>query len=222
VKRQTKPQNGSYIWSHHEETKSEQRLAKLLGKAGIRFSREVPIKGFTVDFLIDQWLVIEVDGESHLTSDRARHDASRQKAIEDAGFTVLRIPAHGLSSSGEQKRWLKKIRETLSFPPHRRSEGFQNQGYLRQMENVRKALLLGEKERLRRESLAYNGLGDLKRAGNRQSSREEIEETMEDYFGKNGEDFATLLSEYDQETPAKDKYVPKRTRETRKNRGRRR
>ncbi len=209
MKKQTKRQDGSYIWSHHEETGSERKLAQVLGKAGIGFSREVPVKGFTVDFLVDQWLVIEVDGESHLTKERVRKDASRQKIIEDAGFTVVRIPASDLSSAGDQNRWVKRIKEILSSPPYKKSDGFQNEDYRRQLEAVRKALLAGERERLRRESLAYEGVRHPKHAGNRHPPEEE---TMEGYFGQSGEDFAALLMEYDQKPPVKDIDAPKRPR----------
>ncbi len=106
-----KDPTGSYIWGYHEETRSEQKLSAALKKAGLTFAREVPVKGFTVDFLIDEWLVVEVDGESHLISGRAQKDASRQKAIEDAGFTVIRMPSSGTSSDHELRRWVNLIKE---------------------------------------------------------------------------------------------------------------
>ena len=93
MKKDKRYETGSYIWSFHQETRSERRLADAMRKAGLKFGQEVPVKNFTVDFLVDQWLVVEVDGESHLVKGRAEKDASRQKAIEDAGFTVMRVPA---------------------------------------------------------------------------------------------------------------------------------
>lgn len=203
MKRDAKHPSGSYIWSHHQETTSERKLAQVLGRSGIKFFREVHLKGFTVDFLVDQWLVIEVDGESHLTSERARKDVSRQKVIEDAGFTVVRIPASELSSTGDQNRWAKRIKELLSSPPYKRSDGFLNQDYQRQLETVRKALLAGEKERLRRESLAREGASVA-----RQQKHAAETETMESYFGQSGEDLAVLLEEYSQRLPNKDKDAP--------------
>ena len=64
---------------HHRETPSEARLRVGLKKAGLRFGQEVPVKGFTVDFLVDEWLVVEVDGESHLPKGRSEKDASGRR-----------------------------------------------------------------------------------------------------------------------------------------------
>ena len=58
------------IWGYHEDTASELKLARALKKAGVCFEREVPINRFIVDFLVDGWLVVEVDGWSHLTASR--------------------------------------------------------------------------------------------------------------------------------------------------------
>ena len=53
------------IWGYHEDTSSELKLSRALKKAGVAFEREVPIDRFTVDFLVDEWLIVEVDGWSH-------------------------------------------------------------------------------------------------------------------------------------------------------------
>jgi len=183
---------GSYIWSYHAETPSEAKLREGLRKAGIRFAQEVPVKGFTVDFLIDEWLVVEVDGESHLAKDRREKDASRQKAIEAMGFTVMRIPAGDLRTQGGLKRWVGRIEEQVRRgPPYKNPDKSPNQEYLRQLEEVRKALRLGELEREKRERLAY---------GPRKGSPDGAPgtgETMEDYFGSKAEDFGALLEDYD-------------------------
>jgi len=184
---------GSYIWSYHDETPSERKLSQGLRKAGLRFSREVPVKGFTVDFLVDEWLIIEVDGESHLVSGKSQKDASRQKALEDSGFTVLRIPASDLSTQGGLNRWVKRVKELLASPPHLNREKFENRDYKHQLSLVQKALAEGEAERLRRERMAYEGLPTRAKGG----SGGEEGESMEDYFGKDAEDFASLLERYD-------------------------
>jgi very-short-patch-repair endonuclease len=36
-------------------------------------------------------LVIEVDGETHVTNDEMEYDRNRQKEIESLGLTVLRV-----------------------------------------------------------------------------------------------------------------------------------
>lgn len=183
---------GSFIWSYHTETPSEAKLRVGLKKAGLRFGQEVPVKGFTVDFLIDEWLVVEVDGESHLAKGRSEKDASRQTAIEAMGFTVMRVPAGDLRSESGVRRWVRRIEEQIrEGPPYKKPDKSPNQDYLRQLEEVRKALRIGELERQKREALAYGQKPKTSGASNGTS------ETMEDYFGSKGEDFGALLEEYD-------------------------
>lgn len=185
---------GSFIWSYHRETPSEARLRVGLKKAGLRFGQEVPVKGFTVDFLVDEWLVVEVDGESHLPKGRSEKDASRQKAIEAMGFTVLRVPAGDIGSESGLKRWVRRIEERVrKGPPHMNPQKSPNSEYLRRLEEVRKALRLGEVERERREALAYGP----KRKGT--LGDDDAGETMEDYFGTKAEDFEALLEGYEWE-----------------------
>jgi len=205
------------VWSFHESTPSEKRLAQALKKAGIRYQREVAVKEFTVDFLISGWLILEVDGESHLTSDRIEKDAKRQRRLEDMGFTVIRIPAMELSRNGI-KNWVQRIKHMVNAgPPGLSQEKFENKHYKRQIEKARreireKALKMGQVARRKRRMLAY-GTG----WGKREPSCET--ETMEDYFGKKGEDFAALLEPYDWEKmPSKDEpeFVEKKKRKKRR------
>jgi crossover junction endodeoxyribonuclease RuvC len=56
----------------------------------VRFRRQEPILGYTVDFVAhERRLVIELDGGQHV--DRAADDARRTRALEQAGFRVLRF-----------------------------------------------------------------------------------------------------------------------------------
>ncbi|MGE5579569.1 MAG: endonuclease domain-containing protein [Bacillota bacterium] len=201
-----KDATGSYIWGYHDETPSERKLAAALKKAGLKYGREVPVKGFTVDFLLDEWLVVEVDGESHLVSGRAQKDAARQRALEAAGFTVIRIPASGLSADHEIKRWVNEIKSRVDAgPPYLTNQRFENRDYKRQISEIRKALEAGEAEKRRREALARSASadGEQSRRGRRGGDAEA--ESMEDYFGKKGQDFGAMLKSYDWgKAPAKD------------------
>ncbi|MGI6667187.1 MAG: endonuclease domain-containing protein [Bacillota bacterium] len=194
-------ETGSFIWSYHSETPSERRLATAMRRAGLRFGQEVPVRSFTVDFLVDEWLVVEVDGESHLVKGRAEKDASRQEAIEAMGFTVMRVPAGDLSSPGGLKRWVKRIEDRIrKGPPYRNQDKSPNRDYLRQIEEARKALRIGEAERKKREAQAYEN--STNRDGPRSPrSFSHGEETMEDYFGSKAEDFGVLLDEYERRRP---------------------
>jgi len=76
-------------------TPSEARLFEALrgGRLGVAFRRQVPLLGrYIVDLLAPQArLVVEIDGGAHVGRERA--DARRDRALERAGFRVLRVEA---------------------------------------------------------------------------------------------------------------------------------
>ena len=58
--------------------------------AGLKFRRQVPLLGYTLDFVcIDCRLIVEVDGRQH--GWEAGYDAERTAEIERFGFTVIRF-----------------------------------------------------------------------------------------------------------------------------------
>ncbi len=76
-----------------QATEPEDILWSLLrnrGLDGLKFRRQVPLLGYTVDFLcIDRKLIIELDGRQHAWE--AEYDAARTAEIERHGFTVIRF-----------------------------------------------------------------------------------------------------------------------------------
>ena len=75
-----------------------------------KFRREHPIPPYTVDFCcVEERLVIEVDGEPHLTESAQRYDRDRDRFLNQLGYKVLRIP--GYEVIREDGQALKKIRE---------------------------------------------------------------------------------------------------------------
>jgi very-short-patch-repair endonuclease len=57
---------------------------------GLKFRRQVPLFGYTVDFVcIDRRLIVEVDGHQH--GWEAAYDAERTAEIERHGFTLMRF-----------------------------------------------------------------------------------------------------------------------------------
>jgi len=79
----------------HAATPSEARLFEALRgrRLGVGFKRQVPVLGrYIVDLLAAEMrLVVEVDGGYH--EERARADARRDRALERAGYRVLRLKA---------------------------------------------------------------------------------------------------------------------------------
>ena len=77
-------------------TKAEACLWKYVLRAGImkgyQFRRQRPVLRYIADFMCKELvLVVEVDGSIHQLEEIAKNDAIRQKALEEAGFTVLRF-----------------------------------------------------------------------------------------------------------------------------------
>src|SRR3989344_2166709 len=59
---------------------------------GHKFRRQVSIGPFIVDFLcIEKRLVVEVDGETHLSSSARAYDARRDRFFLRNGFRILRV-----------------------------------------------------------------------------------------------------------------------------------
>jgi crossover junction endodeoxyribonuclease RuvC len=66
------------------------RKLRSRGFEGVKFRRQEPILGFTVDFVCHEHrLVIELDGGQHAV--RTAQDAHRSQVLEQAGFRVLRF-----------------------------------------------------------------------------------------------------------------------------------
>ncbi|OGN49970.1 MAG: hypothetical protein A2795_12225 [Caulobacterales bacterium RIFCSPHIGHO2_01_FULL_67_30] len=65
---------------------------KLLRPAGFHFRRQAPFKGYYLDFVCFQHrLVIEVDGQAHLSDEQIRHDRIRDAVLAKEGFVTLRF-----------------------------------------------------------------------------------------------------------------------------------
>ena len=62
------------------------------GLCGYQFLRQRPVLWYIADFMcFALMLIIEVDGATHEIDEVAAKDASRQRDLEDVGFTVLRF-----------------------------------------------------------------------------------------------------------------------------------
>jgi len=76
-----------------QSTKPEDILWSLLRNRqldGLKFRRQVPLLGYTVDFIcVDRKLIVEIDGHQHRWE--ANYDAARTAEIERHGFKVMRF-----------------------------------------------------------------------------------------------------------------------------------
>lgn len=80
----------------HEEMLWRHLKGKRL--AGLKFSRQMPIAGYRVDFVCrSHKLVVELDGNQH--ADAAGYDDARTRALEKAGYRVIRFWNNDLTSN---------------------------------------------------------------------------------------------------------------------------
>ncbi len=80
----------------HEEMLWRQLKGKRV--AGLKFSRQMPIAGYRVDFVCRaEKLVVELDGSQH--GEAAGYDEVRTRALERAGYRVIRFWNNDLTSN---------------------------------------------------------------------------------------------------------------------------
>jgi very-short-patch-repair endonuclease len=100
-------------------TPAERELWKHLARSqtGAKFSRQMPVGPFFVDFLCrSHRLIVEVDGFSHdLRSD---HDAKRDAILSQKGYTVLRFANDEVFRNADGV--IRAIRVALEGPAHPR------------------------------------------------------------------------------------------------------
>jgi len=59
---------------------------------GFDFHRQRPVDNYIVDFICcELWLVIELDGYSHLLEDQSENDRRREERLCDLGLKVIRF-----------------------------------------------------------------------------------------------------------------------------------
>jgi very-short-patch-repair endonuclease len=86
------PRTGLARKLRRQETDAERKLWSRIRDRqffGLKFRRQVPVCGYVADFLCHEVkLIVELDGGQH--AERGEEDASRTKALGEAGFVVLR------------------------------------------------------------------------------------------------------------------------------------
>ena len=76
-------------------TQAERKVWEFLRNFPLKMWRQKPIDNFIVDFYCPKLkLVIEVDGDSHFTSEGTVYDAERTKVLEGYGLQVIRFTNH--------------------------------------------------------------------------------------------------------------------------------
>ena len=72
---------------------------------GQKFRREHPVPPYTVDFFcVELGLVIEIDGQPHLSPEGIAHDRVRDRFMKSLGYEVLRIPGYEILRDSQTAR----------------------------------------------------------------------------------------------------------------------
>ncbi len=88
------------------------QLLRNRQRLGKKFRRQHPLSPYTADFYCDEaQIVVEVDGEHHLTDKGRVHDAVRDRWMAERGITVLRFT--GFQIEQETQAVLTRIDQAL-------------------------------------------------------------------------------------------------------------
>ena len=91
------------------------QLRNQIGLGQLRIGRSSAWREFRGDFLVDDKLIVEIDGAAwHGSPDAIARDAARDKKIHMEGYTVLRIPASVVfNTPAEAVRKVEEVRRRL-------------------------------------------------------------------------------------------------------------
>ncbi len=74
------------------QSKAEAIVFMVLEKNKIDFKPQYQIGPYKADFLIDDFIVLEIDGPHHGILDQAENDRIRDRYIQKMGYTIFRVP----------------------------------------------------------------------------------------------------------------------------------
>jgi len=92
----------------------------ILIAPGIELDMQTEYKPYRLDFLVNKWLVVEVDGAAwHSSPEAVDRDRIRDEFFVAKGFTVLRIPAKVVFSSPTKAVEMVRAAITRGRPPQK-------------------------------------------------------------------------------------------------------
>ncbi|HTQ15401.1 MAG TPA: DUF559 domain-containing protein [Rhizomicrobium sp.] len=102
-----------------EEFKIWCRLKELNRRSGFNFRRQVPFRGYILDFVEHRAKVaIEIDGSQHGETPAIARDAKRDGLLRDEGYLVLRFWNREVNENlaGVVERIVRVLRERAPHP----------------------------------------------------------------------------------------------------------
>lgn len=112
-----KVQNGTHQGWKTRNIKSyaEKFFENVLSNEKINFEREKSVGKFFLDFVIDGWLDLEIDGKQHKYKERKESDLKRDYFLRTNGYFVYRIAWNEINSNEGKQIMKEKIDLFLEF-----------------------------------------------------------------------------------------------------------
>ncbi|MHB9143716.1 MAG: endonuclease domain-containing protein [Symbiobacteriia bacterium] len=107
----------------HKETDGEARIRHLLRELRIPFLQEKEVFGHQVDFLVNERLVIEVDGFWHIQKGKLERDHRQDARLKAAGYHVLRIKTELLDNPADVRSVKRQIQSAVQKAPQEKPCG---------------------------------------------------------------------------------------------------
>ncbi len=98
---------------HGSASWSEQFLGDHLEKRGFEVARSCLIGRYEIDLLVQDTVIIEIDGYHHLAKDRQLVDRKKDRYLRGVGYEVLRIPASEVRDPESRDALARKIEAIL-------------------------------------------------------------------------------------------------------------
>lgn len=111
--RRKAPAQGWLPHGPNAETPAEARVRQALTEAGLPFRQSVLLGGGEVDFLVDEAVVVEVDGWTHMGTSARERDRRKEEHLAAAGYDVLRIRNSEARDSRLLARFIRQVQEAV-------------------------------------------------------------------------------------------------------------
>ena len=113
------PDKKPFVVCDHKngESYAESYFAKWLRNENIDFIQEYHVKPYSLDFLINECVDLEIDGRYHRMSERRKQmDKHRDKVLTERGYKIIRVywPDFKKLNKEEKKIFFKNLKFSLS------------------------------------------------------------------------------------------------------------
>jgi very-short-patch-repair endonuclease len=113
---------------------------------GLTLDLQVEMKPYRADFLVNNWLVVEIDGAAyHSSGEAVERDRVRDEFMHERGYTVLRIPAKVVFSMPDEavdrvqsslRQGKRSVKNENALPQSQPKKSFSFLGALESVNNV--------------------------------------------------------------------------------------